>query len=212
MEIKVFIVDDHQMLIDGIKSLLKGEKKFRVIGEATRALEAFEKFKLNMPDVLITDINMPEISGIELTKMVREAFPSIKILALSMFNERSMISEMLQAGISGYILKNTGKQELLTALERISNGQLFFSEEVSIEMMKAASAPNDVPGSNVNITSREKDIIQLISREYSNKQIAEELSISERTVETHRKNIFRKTNTKSVIGLIKFATENNILD
>ena len=145
--IKIFIVDDHQMLIDGIKSLLKDETGLNLIGESTKCSEAFAKIASDIPDILITDINMPEMNGIEFTKEIKKLHPEIKVLALSMFNERSMISEMLQAGVSGYILKNTGKQELLSALHKIAQGGLFFSEEVSAEMMKSISA---IPQQSVN--------------------------------------------------------------
>jgi DNA-binding NarL/FixJ family response regulator len=208
MAIKVFLLDDHQMLIDGIKSLLKDEKDFSIIGEATRCKEAFDKIESLDPDIIISDINMPEMNGIEFTKKIKELRPSVKVLALSMFNDRSMIIEMQKAGVSGYILKNTGKQELIDALTKISEGGLFFSEEVnSVMTAEAGRASNEI-----NITPREKEIIKLIAKEYSNSQIAEKLFISELTVETHRKNIFRKTNTKSVIGLLKFATENRIIE
>ena len=158
-------------------------------------------------NVLLTDINMPEMTGVELTRNVKKKFPKIKVLALSMFGERQVIKEMIDAGISGYILKNTGKQELLTALEKVSNGQSFFGDEVTQELMK--SFLNDDEGSH--LTNREIEIVRLIENEYSNKKMADLLFISERTVETHRKNIFRKTGTQSIVGLLKYAYEHKII-
>jgi len=208
--IKVHIVDDHQMMLDGLKALLSGEASIQIIGESNNGKIAFEKILVTQPDVLITDISMPEMNGLELTRAVKEKFPKIKVLALSMFGERNTISEMLEAGINGYILKNTGKQELLTAVTKVAEGGIFFSDEVSEELMKPApiESKND---ETVSLTPREIEIVRLIEKEYSNALIAETLFISERTVETHRKNIFRKTNTKSVVGLIKYAMEKKLL-
>lgn len=208
--IKVHIVDDHQMMLDGLKALLSGEASIKIIGESNNGKIAFDKILIAQPDVLITDISMPEMNGLELTRAVKEKFPQIKILALSMFGERNTISEMLEAGINGYILKNTGKQELLSAVTKVAEGGMFFSDEVSEELMKPAqieTKSNEV----VSLTPREIEIVRLIEKEYSNAKIAETLFISERTVETHRKNIFRKTNTKSVVGLIKYAMEKKLL-
>ena len=212
-KIKLFIVDDHQMLIDGIKSLLNNESDFSIIGETNRASLAIALIKKNIPDIVLTDINMPEINGIELTRELKKLYPRIKIIALSMFGEKSTISEMLDAGASGYILKNTGKEELINALQKVASGGMFFSDEVSAEMMKAISEHGQKKEENkVYLTDREKEIVQLISKEYSNAQIGQTLFISERTVETHRKNIFRKANTKTVVGLMKFAIENKLID
>lgn len=130
-----------------------------------------------------------------------------------MFGERTTISEMLDAGASGYILKNTGKEELITALNKIISGGMFFSDEVSAEMMKTLSerGQKEKDESQINLTDREKEILRLIAQEFSNAKISEKLFISERTVESHRKNIFRKTNTKTIVGLIKYAMENKLV-
>jgi DNA-binding NarL/FixJ family response regulator len=151
---------------------------------------------------------MPEISGVELTRMIRKYHPKIKVLALSMFGERSTISEMLEAGISGYILKNTGKEELINALLKVQEGGMYFSDEITEELIKSISQKTEVKEEiQVRLTERELEIVKLIAAEKSNLEIAALLFISERTVETHRKNIFRKTNTKGVVGLLKLAME-----
>ncbi|MCW3103706.1 MAG: degU 1 [Bacteroidetes bacterium] len=209
-KIKVFILDDHQMLIDGLKALLINEKEFEICGTANTAKAALEQIGKNTPDVVLSDINMPEMDGIAFTREVKKAHPEVKVLALSMFGEKSTISEILDAGASGYILKNTGKEELINALLKISAGGMFFSDEISAEMMKALSERGQKE-EKVHLTEREKEIINLIAKEYSNAQIGEALFISERTVETHRKNIFRKANTKTVVGLMKFAIENKLI-
>jgi two-component system nitrate/nitrite response regulator NarL len=213
-KIKVFIVDDHQMLIDGIKALLIDEAAFEISGESTKALMALELIRKNVPDIVISDIHMPDLSGIEFTRQLKAAFPEVKVLALSMFGTREMISDMLEAGVSGYVLKNTGKQELIAALTRISAGEVFFSDEVSAEMMRAMHERSlKKPGEAViQLSERELDVVRLIAKEYSNAQIAKALFISERTVETHRKNIFRKTGTKSLVGLVRYAISNKLTD
>lgn len=208
--IKVHIADDHQMMLDGLKALLSGEAGIKIIGESLNGKIALEKIIQEQPDVLLTDISMPEMDGMQLTREVKSKFPNIKVLALSMFGERNTISEMLEAGINGYILKNTGKQELIGAINKVSEGGMYFSDEVSEELMKPAPV-EPKHDEAVGLTPREIEIVKLIEKEYSNAQIAETLFISERTVETHRKNIFRKTNTKSVVGLIKYAIEKKIL-
>jgi len=213
-KIKIAILDDHQMLIDGLKALLVNEKQFEITGVYTNAKTALELIAKNVPHIVLSDINMPGMDGIAFTRELRKNHPSVKVLALSMFGEKSTISEMLDAGASGYILKNTGKEELIAALQKIASGGMFFSDEVSAEMMKAMSerGQKKEEESKVHFTEREKEIMQLIAREYSNAKIGETLFISERTVETHRKNIFRKANTKTVIGLMKFAIEHKLID
>jgi DNA-binding NarL/FixJ family response regulator len=161
-------------------------------------------------DILLTDVMMPGLNGAELSKAVHLKFPEIKILALSMSGQGELVNKMIDdADISGYVLKNIGKQELLKALEKISAGGIYFSDEVLQEMARAS----EMKRSNIetNLTMREIEIIGLIEKELSNKQIAEKLFLSERTVETHRKNIFRKTNTSSVIGLVKYAYEHKLI-
>ena len=211
MELKpktnLFIVDDHQLVVDGLRSLLDNEVQYSIVGYSNRPKEVLEKLEHLEVDILLTDINMPEMTGVELTRNVKKKFPKIKVLALSMFGERQVIREMIDAGISGYILKNTGKQELLEALAKLSNGQNFFGEEITKELMK--SFINDEEGSH--LTNREIEIVRLIENEYSNKKIADLLFISERTVETHRKNIFRKTGTQSIVGLLKYAYDHKII-
>jgi two-component system, NarL family, nitrate/nitrite response regulator NarL len=211
--IKVFILDDHQMLIDGLKALLSNVTEFEISGTASSAKAALEMIDKNLPDIILSDINMPEMDGITFTREIKKKYPEIKVLALSMFGEKSTISEILDAGASGYILKNTGQEELINALKKISSGGMFFSDEISAEMMKSLSERGQKKEEEkVHLTEREKEIIQLIAKEYSNARIGETLFISERTVETHRKNIFRKANTKTVVGLIKFAIEHKLID
>jgi DNA-binding NarL/FixJ family response regulator len=208
-KVKIYLVDDHQMLIDGLKAIISSEKDFEIVGECTLPLLAFEQIQLLKPDIVLTDINMPELSGIELVRKLKPRVSNTKFIALSMFGERSYIKDMLQAGVSGYILKNTGREELVKAINLVMQGHEFFSEEV--EQVIESNPVNDEKINTINLTEREIDIIECIAKEMTNAQIAEALFISERTVETHRKNIFRKTGIKGVIGLVKFALDKGFI-
>lgn len=203
----LFIVDDHQMVVDGLISLLNNEERYNIVGFSNQPKEVMPMLESLNVDILLTDINMPEMTGVEITRSVKKTFPNIKVLALSMFGEGQVIKEMIDAGVSGYILKNTGKKELIEALDKLSAGQTFFGEQVTEELMKSFKNNDEKP----HLTNREVEIIRLIENENSNKKIADILFISERTVETHRKNIFRKTGTQSIIGLLKYAYEHKII-
>jgi two-component system nitrate/nitrite response regulator NarL len=206
----IAIVDDHQIVIDGLNSLLEGHDRFVVIKESTRPIQLLDQLADLPVDILLTDVMMPEMNGAELARRVRKQYPHIHILALSMSGQGELVNQMIDdADINGYVLKNIGKEELLEALEKIAGGGIYFSDEVLQEMNRAAD--NRQQMAEVNLTVREIEIIKLIEKELSNKQIAETLFLSERTVETHRKNIFRKTQTSSVIGLIKYAYEHKLI-
>ena len=204
------IVDDHQIVIDGLKSLLHGHDQFEVLIECTQPLEMIALIEKQSIDILMTDVMMPSMNGAELSKAVHQQFPQIKILALSMSGQGDLVNQMIDdADISGYVLKNIGKHELVKALEKISDAGIYFSEEVLQEMTRASEIKKE--NVEARLTTREIEIIQLIEKELSNKQIAEKLFLSERTIETHRKNIFRKTNTSSGIGLVKYAYEHKLI-
>jgi DNA-binding NarL/FixJ family response regulator len=198
------IVDDHQIVIDGLMSLLKGVDGFEFAFATTDPTEVMERLERQHVDILITDIMMPVLPGNELAKSLKQKFPATKILALSMQVTGELVNEMINdANISGYVLKNIGKHELVKALGSIAEGGVYFGDDVVREIQRSDHRKKTNEGAG--LTAREIEIIGLIEKEFSNKQIAETLFISERTVETHRKNIFRKTNTTSVIGLVKYA-------
>ena len=208
-KISLAIVDDHRIVIDGLKSLLDGHPDFVVKIESTNPEEMISLLSENPVDILLTDIMMPVMTGAELAKKVKEKFPGIKILALSMSGQGDLVNQMIDdSDIAGYVLKNLGKQELIAALEKIAGGGVYFSREVLDEMTKAGERKKTAD--EVHLTMREIEIIRLIEQEKNNKQIADSLFISERTVETHRKNIFRKTKTSGLIGLIKYAYEHHL--
>lgn len=209
-KLKLMIVDDHQMFIDGVKSLLRKEKQFDFIAEANTGEDALRMLQTVQPDILITDISMPGMSGNELIGQVKSKNPEIKILVLSMHSEAEVISEIMMQEAEGYILKNTGRQELSAALHKLADGGTFYSDEVLLSLMRKVKKEAKRDKEVVQLSERELEILKLIVQELSNEEIAAKLFISKRTVETHRKNINQKTNIKTVVGLIKFAIRNGI--
>ena len=209
--LKIVIADDHQMFIDGVKVLIRNETRFAIVGEALNGEAALELIAQHRPDILITDINMPGMSGTELTKKVKEQFPQTKVLVLTMYNDREIISEIFSTEAEGYILKNTGKQELIAALSRLADDGTYYSNEVMNIMITAVRKQKKIEKETSHLTPREIEIIRLITQEFSTAQIADKLFISPRTVDTHRKNILQKTGVKTIVGLMRFAYENELL-
>ena len=209
---KILIVDDHQMFIDGLKSILRKQEHFHVVAEALNGEAALEILKNQKIDIMISDISMPQMSGIELTNQVKEKYPEIKVIIVSMHNDPSVVSEILMAEAEGYILKNTGKKELIDALTSVSNNRTYYSNDVIAVMMKTIKPVIKNPEEIKQLSEREIEILKLIVEEYSSDQIAVKLFISRRTVDAHRINILTKTNSKTLVGLIKYAVRNNIID
>lgn len=209
--IHLAILDDHQIVIDGLKLLLQADPGLSIDAEATSAEEMLKQLTIKKIDVVLTDITMPHgMNGYEFSLKVKQGFPHIKILALSMSEEGGMITKMIEvAKVDGYIPKSAGHLELLTAIKTIFSGNKYFSSDAlqQYEIYKHIKIENQY----LHLTTRELEIIQCITRHYSNKQIADSLFISERTVETHRKNIYRKTQTKGEASLIQFVQDHNIL-
>ena len=213
-KIKLCLVDDHQIVIDGIRGYLKNEKDIQLIGVATNANEAMEILKRKTVDIIITDISMSDISGIQLSRMIRLEYPEIKIIALSMHSDLATVSEAIQAGVSGYLLKNMAKEELITAIHKIYNKEVYYSPQISnslIDTFVKKKSTSDSEQEVITLTQREIEILKMIGNEFSNRKIANELHISERTVEFHRKNLFAKTNSKNIIGLIKYAYHHKLI-
>ena len=214
-KIHLMLVDDHQLMLDGLKSLLGEQEDFEILGGAASAEDALKQLRNKDVDVLLADIHLPGMSGIELAAKVSADFPQIKVLALTMHNESSLINRMIAAGAWGYVIKSNNISELVEAIRTVASGKKYLSREVQSIVMDSIYRPEDSNNGfqpNVaRLTQRETEILSLIAREFSNKEIADKLFISERTVETHRKNIFTKTKTKTVVGLIRYAMENELL-
>jgi DNA-binding NarL/FixJ family response regulator len=202
-KIKLLIADDHAILRDGIVSLLKQEPSFAVVATAGNGNEVMDILDKKEVDVCLLDINMPELDGMDAAKLIRQKKPAIKIIMLTTYNDKEIISELIHIGVAGYLLKNSDRQELVEAVNRVMKGRHYFSEEVENIILQGLSEKKVV---EVNpLTDRETQIVQLLAKEYTNDKIAKELSISYRTVESHRKNIMQKTKAHNLAGLIKFA-------
>lgn len=213
--IKILIADDHLLIVNGLKSMLEPIEEIKIVGTAGGGREAVEKAALLKPQVIIMDISMPDLSGIEATRMILKENPEIKILALTQHEDGEYIMQMTNAGVYGYLLKNSMKEEFIEAIFKVSQGEKYFSKEIShllLNRLLRVNNGNDSENKNkVILTKREREIVQKIAEERSNAQIAEELNISLRTVETHRRNIMQKLNVKSVVSLLKYALENQII-
>ena len=217
-KIRVLIVDDHQIVRDGIKRLLKDEDDIELIGSVGSGKEVLDFIKCNQPDILITDLSMPNMSGIELTSRLMKLSPDIKVLILSMFNNEEYIVSAIQAGAKGYLPKQDSTTEiLLEAIRTISNGDEFYSPSISKIVLN--SFINKVKNANVGdvskkhqLTSREMEILKLYVEGCTNNEIAEKLNLSVFTIKTHKNNIMQKYNFKSTVEMIKFALRNNIVE
>lgn len=208
---KILIVDDHQIVLDGLVSLLHAEKCFDV-QTATNGEAALALAEKNTFDIFLIDISMPVMDGIEMSKRLLKDHPGSRIIILTTHNDREIITEMLYMGVSGYVVKNCTRQELLTAIKKVKNGKLFFSDDVHEALSEDYKNRQNGPDEKVLIlTKREKEIIELLAKEYTNERIAEELNISYRTVETHRKNIMHKTNSHNLAGLLKYFYSSGLL-
>jgi DNA-binding NarL/FixJ family response regulator len=208
--IQILIVDDHQMFLDGLKTLLSKEKNLNIAAEANNGNEALEILAKIPVDLVITDINMPVMSGTELTKQIKKVYPKIKVLVLTMYNDREIIHEIVMTEAEGYILKNSNKKELLNAINRIIDHGTYYSNEVISIMTENYVVKEKIRNRTQGLSTREKEIIALICQELTSAEIAEKLFISPLTVETHRRNILRKSNSKTIVGLIKFAIDNKL--
>lgn len=216
-KVQILLVDDHPMIRHGIKALLNDDENLEVAGEAANGKEAVEEYKNGDFDLVIMDIKMPVMDGTEAAKELVKLNKDVKILGLSMYDEHRFITKMLQSGARGYILKNTGKDELITAVHKLIGGESYFSSEVSNIMMsrfmnnKSESSKDSFANINVSLTKRETEIIRMIANEMTNSEIAEELGISPRTVDTHRRNLLQKLDVKNTAGLVRYALHNNII-
>ncbi len=199
MPIKVFIVDDHYMVVEGIRSLLQNEKGIEWAGHAMNAASCLAYLHQNQPDVILMDISLPDTSGIDLCKDVREKYPSVFIIGLSTFNQQSFIQKMMENGASGYVLKNATQNQLIEAIQTVAKGKTFLSDEAALSLRKNNA------GDKTILTRREKEVLNLIAEGMTNNEIAQKLFISTTTVDTHRKNLLEKFNARNTAALIKLS-------
>jgi DNA-binding NarL/FixJ family response regulator len=201
--INIFIIDDHPVVAAGLTALLKNFNEVQVAGAACNGIEAIQFLKSNAVDLVLLDINLPDISGIDLCKKINKEFPAIKILGISTFGERSYISRMIENGASGYLMKNASESEIWEAIQTVMSGKLY----LSVSMEKSNNNYAEIPA----ITKREKEILSLISEGYTTNQMAEKLFISPLTVESHRKNLLMKLNVNNTASLIRTAVTMNLV-
>ena len=211
----ILIADDHAMFADGISSILDTEADINVIGKCLDGPSVLEFLKANKVDVLLLDVNLPGMSGIDVCKTVTAKHPEVKVIAISMFNEESFVTEILNNGAKGYVLKNTGRDELLKAINTVLTGKSYFSDDVTETIMKglmnqrtgSKKAKKELP----KISRREKEVLDLIVKEHTTQEIANKLFISLKTVESHRSNLLAKLNARNTAGLVRITMENNLL-
>jgi DNA-binding NarL/FixJ family response regulator len=213
---RILIADDHEIFLDSLSMLIATFPDIEVVGNCKNALEVLDFLQNQTIDLLVTDYKMPQMSGIELTLQLRQKYPQIKVLMLSVSEEAEMIREAFQAGVWGYMMKKSGKGELQKAVESIKNGQRYFSESVVFELMRLGLTDN-IPQNEISqefnqLTEREIEIIKLITNELSSQEIAEKLFIAPKTVETHRHNILKKLGLKNTVGLTKYALKNGLVE
>ncbi|TRX48618.1 response regulator transcription factor [Fulvivirga sp. M361] len=209
--IKVLIADDHQMFIDGLKSMLEEIDDVEVIGEATNGKEIVEMCKDTQADVVIMDVSMPEMDGIEATREILKKNSSIKVLGLSMHNDRNFISGLLKTGASGYILKNTGKDELVAALHMIESGENYIGKEVRNTLLDTFMKKERRFQVDDKLSQRESEVLESITLGLTTQEIAKKLFISKNTVETHRKNLLYKLGAKNTAELITKAYKKGLI-
>jgi DNA-binding NarL/FixJ family response regulator len=215
-KIRILIADDHKMFRDGLKEILNKEKNILLVDEAENGFEVLEKTEKKKFDVVLMDIDMGGTNGVKATKELLTKLPSTKVLVLSMYSDSKYIMSMLEAGAKGYILKNAGKEEVIAAVNAVASGNSYFSSQVSSKIIEnlysKKSVRKRIKQRETPLTPRELEVLRLIALEYSNSEIAEELFISIRTVETHKRNLLEKLGLKNTAGLVKYAITYKIID
>jgi DNA-binding NarL/FixJ family response regulator len=207
-KINVLLTDDHQIIIDGLKSLLNNQEGINVVAQANNGREAIRILGLISIDVLLMDIDMPVMNGIDALKEIRKSHPNVKVIILSMHNEAGMIKSLIELGANGYLLKSCTQTELIDSIKKVAAGQSYFSSDVTLALLKPSAnqgQPNEV------LTERETEVLKLIAAGFSNKEIGDQLFISHRTVDTHRTNLMKKLDVNNIAGLISYAIRNGIV-
>ncbi|MEM6965076.1 MAG: response regulator transcription factor [Bacteroidota bacterium] len=212
--IKILIAYDHKVFRDGIVSIIEDIEDIEVIAQAENGREVVAQLQICKPDVILMDISMGGANGIETTQLVKKDFPTVKVLVLSMHDESDYIIKMLDAGASGYLLKDAGSTEMIKAIREVNQGNTYYSQQVSAVMVQALtqSKKQKEKRTGIPLTKRELEVLQLIAEEYTNPEIAEKLFISIRTVDTHRRNLIEKLNVKNTAGLVKYAIKHGIVE
>ena len=215
MSIKILIIDDHRIVRDGIKLYLDNDPEYEIVAEGSSGYDAINLMKQKEVDLILMDINMEGMDGIETTKKIMEEHPQVKVIAITMHNDYQHIKAMMDAGAGGYLLKNCDESELKHALKAVTEDDIYYSKEVAQTVMNNLAKKRSKSRSEAlatPLTPREKEVYQLIMEEYSNQEIADKLFISVRTVEVHKRNLLEKTGAKNTTGLVLYAVKNELFD
>jgi DNA-binding NarL/FixJ family response regulator len=208
---KIILVDDHALFRNGLRILLNTIPNVEVIGESGNGKQFLELLETQMPDIALMDINMPIMDGIEATQLATDKYPDIKIIALSMFGEEDYYYKMINAGVKGFLLKNSEINEVVEAIKQVMQGGSFFSQELLYNVIKNFNPHKDVELELTNLSKREVQVLEEICKGLSNQEIADSLFISKRTVDKHRANLLSKTNSKNTANLIMYAIKNKLI-
>ena len=212
-KIRLLLVDDHPVVRRGMRSCLEGIRHVEVVDEAVDGKEAVEKVRQLSPDIVLMDIDMPNMNGLEATKVIREEFPDARVLILSIHTNKQYVLQIIRSGAQGYVLKDASPADLVRAIESVDSGEPFFSPDISQivlnQYLEEAGADSD--GDSVKLTTRERQVLAMIAGGQSNKEMASELNVGVRTIETHRERVMNKLNIHSVAGLTKYAITNGIV-
>lgn len=209
-KLNILLVDDHQIIIDGLRLLINSVEGMLVIGDANNGKEAIELLEVLDTDVVLMDIDMPVMNGLDATKTIKTRHKNIKVLILSMHCDGGMVKELIGIGADGYIMKNASKEELIQAITKVASGQQYFSTDVTLSLLDK-NASVSASKLEIDLTNRELEILKLIADGFSNKEIGEQLFISHRTVDTHRTNLMKKLNVNNIAGLVSFAIKNGLV-
>lgn len=211
--IRIVIADDHELFRDGVRVLLRKEKGIQLVGEAGNGNELLEVVRGQQPDVVITDVRMPGLDGVGVTRALQKEFPALPVIGLSTFDEQQVIVDMLEAGARGYLVKNASKEEIFTAVETVFKGEVYFCAHTSPRLAELIARSSYNPFRRrpaTELSDREKEIICLICQEHSSREIAEKLHNSVRTVESYRDRLLDKVGARNVAGLVVYAIKNGI--
>lgn len=207
--IKIIIADDHKLFCEGLNTMLEGQKELEVSDVVFNGRELLRIIPKVKPNIILMDINMPEVDGIEASKSIIQQYPAVKIIMVSMYKRPEIIRKLIKLGVHGYVLKDVGKSELLHAIQKVHSGQSYYGEDVVSSIIDVYRSDNM---NEILLTPREKDVLYLICQGQTTHQIAENLNISKNTVESHRKNLLSKTGSSNSISLVNFAYKNHLID
>jgi len=205
---KIILADDHQMIREGLSALMSDVDNIEIVMTASNGKEVLDFLKKQTADLILMDINMPELDGIQATKKIKKLYPKVKVLILSMHNKEGFVKNAIEVGADGYILKNTGKKELLLAIDHIISGNTYFSQEVTHTLISNMRSGN---ADGVTLSSKEKDVLEMLSDGFTTTEIAQELVSSQHTIETYRRNLLLKFDAKNVSELIKISMKEGFI-